>query len=64
MHAYELDRLILEREAGSKLYLEFLKVHDLSMGLYVLPAGSRDRERACRISRKQDIPEKTGRCDG
>jgi len=42
MQAYDLRRLISEREAGSKLYLEFLKVPDLSMGLYVLPAGGRD----------------------
>lgn len=42
MQAYELNRLISEREAGSKLYLEFLKVPDLSMGLYVLPAGGKD----------------------
>ena len=42
MHAYDLNRLISEREASSKLYLEFLKVPELSMGLYVLPAGGRD----------------------
>ena len=42
MRAYELSRLISEREASSKLYLEFLKVPDLSMGLYVLPAGGQD----------------------
>jgi len=40
--AYELSQLISEREASNKLYLEFLKVPDLSMGLYVLPAGGRD----------------------
>jgi mannose-6-phosphate isomerase-like protein (cupin superfamily) len=42
MQAYELNRLISEREAGDKLYLEFLKVPELSMGLYVLPAGEKD----------------------
>lgn len=42
MQAYELSHLISEREAGSKLYLEFLKVPDLSMGLYILPAGGKD----------------------
>ena len=42
MQAYELTRLISERETSSKPYLEFLKVSDLSMGLYVLPAGGRD----------------------
>ena len=42
MQAYELSHLISEREASSKLYLEFLKVPDLSMGLYVLPASGQD----------------------
>lgn len=42
MQAYDLSRLISEREASSKLYLEFLKVPDMSMGLYVLPAGGKD----------------------
>lgn len=42
MQAFELAQLISQREAGNKLYLEFLKVPDLSMGLYVLPAGGTD----------------------
>ena len=42
MQAYELTQLISQREANNKLYLEFLKVSDLSMGLYVLPAGGTD----------------------
>ena len=42
MQAYELAQLISQREASNKLYLEFLKVPDLSMGLYVLPAGGVD----------------------
>jgi mannose-6-phosphate isomerase-like protein (cupin superfamily) len=42
MQAFELNQLISQREAGNKLYLEFLKVPDLSMGLYVLPAGGTD----------------------
>jgi mannose-6-phosphate isomerase-like protein (cupin superfamily) len=42
MQAYELTQLIAQRETSSKLYLEFLKVPDLSMGLYVLPAGGTD----------------------
>jgi len=42
MQAYELTELISQREASSKLYLEFLKVPDLSLGLYVLPAGGTD----------------------
>lgn len=42
MQAYELAQLISRRADSNKLYLEFLKVPDLSMGLYVLPAGSTD----------------------
>ena len=42
MQAYEIGQLISQREANNKLYLEFLKVPDLSMGLYVLPAGGTD----------------------
>ncbi len=42
MQGFELNQLISQREAGNKLYLEFLKVPDLSMGLYVLPAGGTD----------------------
>ena len=42
MLAFELTQLISQRESSNKLYLEFLKVPDLSMGLYVLPAGATD----------------------
>ena len=42
MRAFELAQLISQREASHKLYLEFLNVPDLSMGLYVLPAGGTD----------------------
>jgi mannose-6-phosphate isomerase-like protein (cupin superfamily) len=42
MQAYELTHLISRRADANKLYLEFLKVPDLSMGLYVLPAGGTD----------------------
>ena len=42
MQTYELTQLISQRETSNKLYHEFLKVPDLSMGLYVLPAGGTD----------------------
>jgi mannose-6-phosphate isomerase-like protein (cupin superfamily) len=42
MDAYELANLISQREASGKRYLEFLRVPDLSMGLYLLPAGGVD----------------------
>ncbi len=42
MQAYELAQLISQRASSNKLYLEFLKVPDLSLGLYVLPTGGTD----------------------
>jgi mannose-6-phosphate isomerase-like protein (cupin superfamily) len=42
MKAHELTELISQRADSNKLYFEFLKVPDLSMGLYVLPAGGTD----------------------
>lgn len=42
MQAFELQQLVTQRQASNKLYLEFLKVPDLSLGLYVLPAGGDD----------------------
>jgi mannose-6-phosphate isomerase-like protein (cupin superfamily) len=42
MQAYELTQLLSQRTDSNKAYLEFLKVPDLSMGLYVLPAGGTD----------------------
>jgi mannose-6-phosphate isomerase-like protein (cupin superfamily) len=42
MEAFELAPLLSQRESSNKLYLEFLQVPDLSMGLYVLPAGGTD----------------------
>jgi mannose-6-phosphate isomerase-like protein (cupin superfamily) len=42
MQTFELAQLLKKRKQSNKLYLEFLKVPDLSMGLYVLPAGGTD----------------------
>ena len=42
MQAFELSELISQRESSNKLYLEFLKIPDLSMGLYILPVGGID----------------------
>lgn len=42
MNAHELADLITRQKGSSELYLEFLRVPSLSMGLYVLPAGSVD----------------------
>jgi quercetin dioxygenase-like cupin family protein len=42
MQAFELAQLIAQREVSHKPYLEFFKVPDLSMGLYVLPAEDVD----------------------
>ncbi len=42
MQAFEVDELIGKRKQAGKLYLEFLKVPDLSMGVYELPTGGTD----------------------
>ncbi len=42
MQAFELAQLISQRKSSDKLYLEFFKVPDLSMGIYILPAGGTD----------------------
>lgn len=42
MQAYELADLVSQQKDSNKLYLEFLKVSDLSMGLYILPSGGTD----------------------
>lgn len=42
MQAFEISQLMTERQSSGKLYLEFLQVPDLSLGLYVLPAGGTD----------------------
>jgi len=42
MDAHELADLIAQRDASGDRYLEFLRVPDLSMGLYFLPAGGVD----------------------
>ncbi len=44
MKAFELAELIARRQQVDKLYLEFIKVPDLSVGLYELPAGGTDRQ--------------------
>lgn len=45
MQAFELAELITQRESTNKPYLEFLKVPDLSMGLYARPADGTDPQR-------------------
>jgi mannose-6-phosphate isomerase-like protein (cupin superfamily) len=42
MQAFELAQLSEQRRHANTLYLEFLKVPDLSMGVYELPAGGAD----------------------
>jgi mannose-6-phosphate isomerase-like protein (cupin superfamily) len=44
MDAYELKNLIVQQKESGRLYLEFLKVPALSMGIYTLPAGSTDTQ--------------------
>jgi quercetin dioxygenase-like cupin family protein len=42
MEAFELDDLLSAQAASGRLYHEFVRSHDLSVGIYVLPAGSVD----------------------
>ena len=42
MDAFELGDLQRELAASGRLYHEFLRTHDLSVGLYVLAAGATD----------------------
>jgi mannose-6-phosphate isomerase-like protein (cupin superfamily) len=42
MQAFELSEVTAQRADSNQAYLEFLKVSDLSMGIYVLPAGGID----------------------
>ena len=42
MEAFELVTLRAERAASGRLYREFIRTHDLSVGLYELPAGGTD----------------------
>ena len=42
MQAFEITQLISQQKDQRAAYLEFLNVPDLSMGLYVLPAGGID----------------------
>ncbi len=42
MDAFELSDLLAEQSASGRLYHEFLRTHDLSVGIYALSAGGTD----------------------
>ncbi|HJP88287.1 MAG TPA: cupin domain-containing protein [Candidatus Limnocylindrales bacterium] len=42
MDSFELADLLATQGASGRLYHEFIRTHDLSVGLYVLPAGGTD----------------------
>ena len=42
MEAFDLAELLQRLDASGQPYLEFIRTHDLSVGLYVLPAGGTD----------------------
>jgi mannose-6-phosphate isomerase-like protein (cupin superfamily) len=42
MEAFELADVSATRAASERLYHEFIRTHDLSVGLYELPAGATD----------------------
>jgi mannose-6-phosphate isomerase-like protein (cupin superfamily) len=45
MTVFHLSELTAERQRSGRAYLEFLRVPDLSAGLYALPAGAADPQR-------------------
>jgi mannose-6-phosphate isomerase-like protein (cupin superfamily) len=45
MDAFEITELVRRQAKQRGPYLEFLRVPDLSLGLYVLPAGGTDRQK-------------------
>lgn len=44
MDAFELAELKAAQAGGDRPYHEFVRTHDLSVGLYVLPAGGVDHQ--------------------
>ena len=42
MEAYEVYDILQELTVSGRLYHEFIRTHDLSVGLYRLPAGATD----------------------
>jgi quercetin dioxygenase-like cupin family protein len=42
MDAFEIDDLLRRRAESGRLYHEFIRTHDLSVGVYVLEAGGTD----------------------
>ena len=42
MDAFELDALLRVRADSGRPYHEFIRTHDLSVGVYVLPVGGTD----------------------
>lgn len=42
MQAFELTQLVSQQQSSDKPHPEFLRVPDLSIGLYMLPAGGTD----------------------
>jgi mannose-6-phosphate isomerase-like protein (cupin superfamily) len=44
MEAFELDEVLRTLATGDERYHELVRSHDLSVGLYVLPAGATDHQ--------------------
>jgi mannose-6-phosphate isomerase-like protein (cupin superfamily) len=42
MEIFEFDDLLSTQAASGRLYHEFVRTHDLSVGIYALPAGGTD----------------------
>ena len=44
-HFFQIDEVSRQRSEEGKLYLEFLRVPDMSAGVYVLPKGGTDPQK-------------------
>ena len=55
MDAWEYKDVVADQAAGGRLYHEFLRVPDLSAGLYILEAGATDPQSARRQDPTPDV---------
>jgi quercetin dioxygenase-like cupin family protein len=45
MKIFDLDQLLRETQTSGQRYFEFLRVPDISLGIYELPAGAQDPQK-------------------
>jgi mannose-6-phosphate isomerase-like protein (cupin superfamily) len=45
MHAFEINDLVTQQQTDDRAYLEFIRQHSMSVGIYRLDAGDVDRQK-------------------